>query len=30
MTGMPLHIGWSEIALRLGLTVIAGTTSWSV
>jgi putative Mg2+ transporter-C (MgtC) family protein len=24
MTGMPLHIGWSEIALRLGLTVIAG------
>jgi putative Mg2+ transporter-C (MgtC) family protein len=24
MTGMPLHIGWSEIALRLVLTIIAG------
>jgi putative Mg2+ transporter-C (MgtC) family protein len=24
MSGMPLNIGWSEIALRLGLTVIAG------
>lgn len=23
MTGMPLHIGWDEVALRLGLTVIA-------
>jgi putative Mg2+ transporter-C (MgtC) family protein len=24
MTGMPLHIGWSDVALRLALTVIAG------
>ncbi len=24
MTGMPLHIGWGEVALRLGLTVITG------
>jgi uncharacterized membrane protein YhiD involved in acid resistance len=24
MTGMPLNIGWDEIALRLALTVIAG------
>ena len=24
MTGMPLHIGWSDVALRLTLTVIAG------
>lgn len=24
MTGMPLHIGWADIALRLALTVIAG------
>ena len=24
MTGMPDHIGWSEIAVRLALTVIAG------
>jgi putative Mg2+ transporter-C (MgtC) family protein len=24
MSGMPLNIGWGEIALRLGLTVIAG------
>jgi len=24
MTGMPLNIGWNEIALRLALTVIAG------
>ncbi len=24
MAGMPVNIGWSEIALRLGLTVIAG------
>ena len=24
MTGMPLHIGWSDVALRLALTVVAG------
>jgi putative Mg2+ transporter-C (MgtC) family protein len=24
MNGMPLHISWSEIALRLALTIIAG------
>jgi putative Mg2+ transporter-C (MgtC) family protein len=24
MTGMPVHIGWSEVAVRLLLTVIAG------
>jgi putative Mg2+ transporter-C (MgtC) family protein len=25
MTGMPLHIGWGDVALRLLLTIIAGT-----
>jgi len=24
MNGMPLHIGWNDIALRLALTVVAG------
>src|SRR5262249_55437117 len=24
MTGMPLHIGWGDVALRLLLTIIAG------